>query len=68
MKNNINIPKFRKGALNLKEFYALNQEARAAYVEEVKLIPTEEYGETDKYILNFYCKKTNSNKNFFSLD
>lgn len=67
-KPNINLPKFRIGALNLKEFYALKQVEKDAYIEEVKTIPTEQHGETDKYILQFYCKKTNTNKNFFSLD
>ena len=63
------LPKFRIGALSLKEFYLLKREEKNQYIKELIEIPVNERGDVDIHILRFHSIDTKPDtKNFFTLE
>ena len=63
------LPKFRIGALSLKEFHLLQKEEKNNYIKELMLIPDNEKGDVDKHILRYNSIDIQpENKNFFTLE
>ena len=63
------LPKWRIGALSLKEFHLLQKEEKNNYIKELMLIPDKERGDVDKHILRYNSIDVEpDNKNFFTLD
>jgi hypothetical protein len=67
MYNNNRIPRWREGAMLLKDFYKLTSIEKQQYVEEIKKIPVEELGDSDEYILHFFDKEKKKINNFLEL-
>jgi len=59
--------KFRKGAMSLKDFYALKKEQKEEYVQELLKVPVDSRGDIDIYILRFFNKEELPNHNFFKI-
>ena len=63
------LPKWRIGALSLKEFHLLKKEEKNNYIKELMQIPDNEKGDVDKHILKYNSIHVEpENKNFFTLD
>jgi len=63
------LPKWRTGALSLKEFHSLQKQEKNNYIKELMLIPDKDKGDVDKHILRYHSIEIKSdNKNFFTLD
>jgi hypothetical protein len=69
MKNNTsNAPKFRTGALSVKEFYKLSPTEKQVHIARLVLIPEEDRGDIDTFILRFYSPEIKQARNFFSFE
>ena len=69
MKNNTSTaPKFRTGALSLKEFYKLSSTEKQVHISRLVLIPEQERGDVDIFILRFYSPEIKQARNFFSFE
>ena len=63
------LPKWRIGALSLKEFHLLKKDEKNNYIKELMLIPDNEKGDVDKHILRYNSIDIQpENKNFFTLE
>jgi hypothetical protein len=63
------LPKWRIGALSLKEFHLLQKEEKNNYIKELMLIPDKDRGDVDKHILRYDSISIKpDNKNFFTLE
>ena len=60
------IPKFRIGALGIKEFYNLSQEEKNNYITFLLSLETELLGDCDKHILRFHSVKPEKQNHFFT--
>jgi hypothetical protein len=67
MKPDIKLPKFRKGALSLKEFQLLSIEEKESYIKEIEVLAKEMLGDADEHILNFYAVKKPVKNNWLEL-
>lgn len=68
MKNTSTAPKFRTGALSLKEFYKLTSTEKEVHIARLVLIPQEERGDVDTFILRFFNPELKQQRNFFSFE
>lgn len=69
MKTNQNTaPKFRTGAISLKEFYKLSSIEKKIHISKLVLIPEQERGDVDTFILRFYNPELQQQRNFFSFE
>jgi hypothetical protein len=68
MKTTSNAPKFRTGALSLKEFYKLSSTEKQVHISRLVLIPEEERGDIDIFILRFFNPEIKQARNFFSFE
>lgn len=68
MKTTSNAPKFRTGALSLKEFYKLSSTEKQVHISRLVLIPEEERGDIDTFILRFFNPELKQQRNFFSFE
>jgi hypothetical protein len=68
MKTTSNAPKFRTGALSLKEFYKLSSTEKEVHISRLVLIPEQERGDIDTFILRFYNPVLKQQRNFFSFE
>lgn len=68
MKTTSNAPKFRTGALSLKEFYKLSSTEKQVHISRLVLIPQEERGDIDTFILRFFNPELKQQRNFFSFE
>jgi hypothetical protein len=59
-------PKWREGSILVKDFYKLNLIEKKEYIESILLVPVEDRGDSDVYILHFFNKKKLNN--FYSLE
>jgi hypothetical protein len=63
------LPKWRIGALSLREFHSLQKQEKNNYIKELMQIPDKDKGDVDKHILRFHSIEIKpDNKNFFTLD
>jgi len=58
-------PRWREGAILLKDFYKLSSVEKQQYVESILEIPVDEQDDSDQYILHFFHKK--KPEHFFTL-
>lgn len=68
MKTTNNAPKFRTGALSVKEFYKLSSTEKQVHIARLVLIPEEDRGDIDIFILRFYNPELKQQRNFFSFE
>ena len=68
MKTTSTAPKFRNGALSLKEFYKLSSTEKQVHIERLVLMPEQERGDIDIFILRFYNPELKQQRNFFSFE
>ena len=68
MKNISTAPKFRTGALSLKEFYKLSSTEKQIHISRLVLMPEEERGDIDTFILRFFNPELKQQRNFFSFE
>lgn len=66
--NQSTAPKFRTGALSLKEFYKLSSTEKQVHISRLVLIPQEERGDVDTFILRFFNPELKQQRNFFSFE
>jgi hypothetical protein len=62
------LPKFRKGALSMKEYNKLSRIEKDQYVIELTKIPIEELGDVDKHLLRFHNLLVEKENHFYSLE
>jgi hypothetical protein len=62
------IPKFRTGALSMKEYNKLSRIEKDQYVIELTKIPIEELGDVDKHLLRFHNLLVQKENHFYSLE
>jgi hypothetical protein len=63
-----NAPKFRTGALSLKEFYKLTSTEKQVHIARLVLLAEEEKSDVDTFILRFYNPELKQQRNFFSFE
>jgi hypothetical protein len=68
MKTTSTAPKFRTGALSLKEFYKLTSTEKQVHISRLVLIPEQERGDIDTFILRFFNPELKQQRNFFSFE
>jgi len=68
MKTTSNAPKFRTGALSLKEFYKLTSTEKQVHIARLVLVPEQDRGDVDNFILRFYSPELKQQRNFFSFE
>jgi len=61
------IPKFRAGAISLKDFYKMHILEKNAYMKKLIQLPKEELCDVDKFILEFYAAGIKPVNNFISI-
>jgi len=61
------LPKWRIGALSLKEFHSLSIEEKDKHVQYIAQIPEQERSDSDIYFLRYYSSVPESSENFFKL-
>lgn len=59
-------PKWRENSMLLKDFYKLNNIDKQKYIESILLVPEQDRGDSDEYILHFFYKRKVDN--FYSLE
>ena len=62
------LPKFRKGALSMKEYNKLSRIEKDQYVIELTKIPVEILGDVDKHLLRFHNLLVEKENHFYSLE
>jgi len=63
------LPKWRVGAVSLKEFHLLTKESKNEYIKSLMQIPDKEKSDVDIHILRFYSIDIKPDtKNFFTLE
>lgn len=63
----IEAPKFREGALGLKEFYALSYVDKNKYIQYLRTLELDILGDCDKHILTFHGSQPKEQSHFISM-
>jgi hypothetical protein len=62
------IPKFRTGALSMKEYSKLSKKEKDQYILELLKISKEERGDVDNHLLRYHHLEIKEVHNFFSFE
>lgn len=62
------IPKFRKGALSMKEYNKLSKIEKDQYVIELTKLPVEILGDVDKHLMRYHNLLVQRENHFYSLE
>jgi hypothetical protein len=62
------LPKFRTGALSMKEFGKLSKKEKDQYILDILEISKEERGDVDNHILRYYHLEIKEVQHFFTIE
>ena len=62
------IPKFRTGALSMKEYGKLSKKEKDQYILELLKIPKEERGDVDNHLLRYHHLEIKEVQHFFTIE